>query len=206
MHDHPLTQRHRHGARGGGPGGARGRGRGPGRGGGWQQADLPPTDDVQAWFTGRLPEGWFTAAPAITVDREEILVVGELAPPEGDDETGSAAQGRIARFREDTREQRMRIADEAEARYGRKVAWGAAIGDTAALFTHVAVPVMTRLRQDERIVLDTLVDSGVARSRADALAWCVRLVGEHTDEWLAGLRSAMQQVDKLRQEGPNLGG
>src|SRR5437763_17016684 len=100
----------------------------------------------------------------------------------------------------------MQIADEAEARYGRKVAWGASIGDTRVLFTHLAVPVMTRLRQDERQVLDTLVDAGVARSRADALAWCVRLVGEHTDEWLSGLRAAMQNVDELRKQGPDLGG
>ena len=98
----------------------------------------------------------------------------------------------------------MKIADEAEARYGRKLAWGASIGDTTVLFTNLAVPAMTRLRHDERRVLDTLVDAGVARSRSDALAWCVRLVGEHTDEWLASLRDAMSSVDKLRAEGPDL--
>ena len=144
----------------------------------------------------------------MTVDREEIVVVGELPPPEGEtaDEKAAdaAAQGRIGRFREETRDARMHIADEAEARYGRKVAWGATIGDTRVLFTHLAVPAMTRLRHDERRVLDTLVDAGVARSRSDALAWCVRLVGEHTDEWLQGLRDAMTEVDKLRAEGPNL--
>ncbi|MGN6606261.1 MAG: hypothetical protein ACTHMS_04535 [Jatrophihabitans sp.] len=186
-----------------------GRGRrGFGRPGGWQQADLPPADDAAAWFAGRLPDGWFTGPATITVDREEIVVLGELAAPEGTAEATreAAALGRIGRFRDDTREQRMQIADEAEARYGRKVAWGASIGDTRVLFTHLAVPVMTRLRQDERRVLDTLVDAGVARSRADALAWCVRLVGEHTDEWLTGLRRAMQQVDELRREGPGLGG
>ena len=53
-------------------------------------------------------------------------------------------------------------------------------------------------------MLDTLVDAGVARSRSDALAWCVKLVGEHTDEWLEGLRSAMSEVDKLRATGPDL--
>jgi hypothetical protein len=190
-------------------GGPRGRGRGFGRPGGWQQADLPPADDAPAWFAGRLPEGWFAGTPSVTVDREEIIVIGELSAPEtpedADDETRrAAALGRIGRFREETREQRMQIADEAQARYGRKVAWGAAIGDTRQLFTHLAVPVMTRLRQPERRVLDTLVDAGVARSRSDALAWCVTLVGEHTDEWLSGLREAMSEVDKLRQEGPQL--
>jgi hypothetical protein len=174
--------------------------------GGWQQADLPPADDVAAWLAGRLPDDWFVGEPTVSVDRDEIVVVGELAAPEATDEaTGTAAaQGRIGRFREDTREARMQIADEAEARYRRKLAWGASIGDTRMLFTHLAVPAMTRLRHDERRVLDTLVDAGVARSRSDALAWCVRLVGEHTDEWLSGLREAMEEVGKLRAEGPNL--
>jgi hypothetical protein len=192
-----------HGQAHGSDGGRRS-GRGWRASGGWQQADLPATDDVEAWLTGRLPDDWFVGAPSVSVDREEIVVVGELAAPEGAGETPAAAEGRIGRFREETRDARMRIADEAEARYGRKVAWGARIGDTRVLFTHLAVPAMTRLRHDERRVLDTLVDAGVARSRSDALAWCVRLVGEHTDEWLAGLRDAMADVDKLRKEGPGL--
>jgi hypothetical protein len=98
----------------------------------------------------------------------------------------------------------MKIADEAQAKYGRSVAWGARIGETGQLFTHLAVPAMTRLRQSERQVLDTLVDSGVARSRSEALAWCVRLVGQHTDEWLGGLREALSEVERLRDEGPAL--
>jgi len=189
------------------------RGRGFGRPGGWQQADLPSADDAAAWFAGRLPEGWFTGAPTVTVDREEVIVIGTLSAPElavepdgADHEAAAnaAANGRISRFREETRAERIAIALEAEARYGRKVAWGAQIGGTRALFTHLAVPVMTRLRQPERRVLDTLVDAGVARSRSEALAWSVRLVGEHADTWLAGLREAMTAVDKLRTEGPQL--
>jgi hypothetical protein len=189
-----------------------GRGRGPGRGG-WQQADLPSADDAAAWLQGRLPDGWFTGAPDVTVDREEILVVGELPPVEGDfpdTEAGradraAAVAGRISRFRETTREERIEIARQAEHRYQRKVAWGARIGDTEELFTTASVPVMTRLRQPERIVLDTLVDSGVARSRSDALAWAVRLVGQHADEWLGELREAMARVDELRAKGPTSG-
>jgi hypothetical protein len=173
-----------------------------GRPGGWQQADLPDAGDATAWFTGRIPDDWFTGAPEVTVDREEITVVGELPPP--DSEEGAAAEGRISRWREETREQRMKIADQAQARYGRTVSWGARIGETGRLFTHLAVPAMTRLRQSERQVLDTLVDAGVARSRSDALAWCVRLVGQHTDEWLSGLREAMSEVERLRAAGPEL--
>jgi hypothetical protein len=191
------------------PGAGRGGGRGQGRGG-WQQSDLPSADDAAAWLQGRLPDGWFVGAPEVTVDREEILIVGELPPVEGEfedsdagrAERAAAAAGRISRYREQTREERMDIADQAEHRYRRKVAWGARIGDTEELFTTASVPVMTRLRQPERIVLDTLVDSGVARSRSDALAWAVRLVGEHADEWLADLREAMAKVDELRAKGP----
>ena len=186
---------------GGGPGG-RGRGRGFGRPGGWQQGDLPGAEDAAKWFAGRLPDGWFDDVE-VTVDREEITVVGTLAgiDPETD---ASEAEGRISRFRAETREQRMAVADEAQARYQRTVSWGARVGGTTAMFTHLAVPVMTRLRQPERTVLDTLVDAGVARSRSDALAWCVRLVGEHAESWLGDLREAMTEVDKLRAKGPEL--
>ncbi|MCA1655684.1 MAG: hypothetical protein LC635_04415 [Pseudonocardiaceae bacterium] len=186
----------------GGPGG-----RGHGRGG-WQQADLPSADDASAWFAGRLPDDWFTESPVVVVDREEITVVGTLPPLEGefaDDAARAAAEsGRISRFREDTRDERIEIARQAEHRYGRKVAWGAKLGGTEELFTTLSVPVMTRLRQEERLILDTLVDAGVARSRSEALAWAVRLVGEHADEWLGELRDAMSKVDDLRAKGPEL--
>jgi hypothetical protein len=70
------------------------------------------------------------------------------------------------------------------------------------MFTTYSVPVMTRLRQPERLVLDTLVEAGVARSRSDALAWCVRLVGEHEDAWLTELREALRKVEQVRSGGP----
>src|SRR5215211_725590 len=100
----------------------------------------------------------------------------------------------------------MAVAGATQERYGRSVAWGAACGDVRELFTTLSVPVMTRLRQPERQVLDTLVDAGVARSRSEALAWCVRLVGEHAEEWLGELREAMSAVDRLRAQGPDLPG
>lgn len=174
---------------------------------GWQQADQPDAADAPEWFAGRLPAEWFTGDPVVTVDREEITVIGRLAES-ADDESPARATGRVARFREDTRGERMRIADEAQARFGRAVSWGIDIGTEDAperiLFTHLAVPVMTRLKQPERRVLDTLVDAGVARSRSDALAWSVRLVGDHAEEWLGKLRAAMAEVDDLRAEGPGL--
>lgn len=185
-----------------GRGGRRRSPRGFGRPGGWQQSDLPPADDASEWFNGRLPADWFSDVD-VTVDREEIVVIGTLAGTE--DLTGAEAEGRISRFRSDSRETRMEIADEAQARYGRKVSWGAAAGDAEELFTHISVPVMTRLKQPERRVLDTLVDAGVARSRSEALSWAVKLVGEHTESWLNDLRSAMAEVDKLRSRGPNVG-
>jgi len=170
--------------------------------------EQPATDDAAAWFAGRLPDGWFIAAPEVNVDREEIVVTGEL-PPLPADSLGDAARaaaetGRISRFREETRQERMEIAQQAEHRYRRKVAWGARLGSTDELFTTLSVPVMTRLRQSERQVLDTLVDAGVARSRSEALAWAVHLVGEHADEWLGELREAMRAVEKLRGQGPDL--
>ena len=164
-------------------------------------------EEVQGWFAGRLPDGWFTGAPEVSVDREEILVVGTLPDPEtakdaGPEVVASAREARIDGFREDTREQRMRIADEAQHRFGRRVSWGASAGDMKKLFTTVSMPVMTRLRMPERAVLDTLVDAGVARSRSHALAWCVRLVGENQTEWIENLRNALVAVEKARSEGP----
>ncbi|WP_019970833.1 hypothetical protein [Mycobacterium sp. 141] len=175
--------------------------------GGWQQAQQPAAHDAAEWFAGRLPDSWFTGDPTVVVDREEITVIGRLPDP-ADGESEARASGRAARFREETRGERMRIADEAQDQFGRKVSWGVEIssgdGTERVLFTHIAVPVMTRLKQPERQVLDTLVDAGVARSRSDALAWSVKLVGQHTEEWLGKLRDAMKNVDDLRAEGPGL--
>jgi hypothetical protein len=174
---------------------------------------------IRAWCLGRLPDGWFTGEPEVTVDREEITVIGELPPVKADqeataeaaggegDEAGQSeadarAAGRSRRFREETRETRIGIAREAEMRFGRKVSWGVLSEGRKVMFTTLSVPVMTRLRQAERRVLDTLVEAGVARSRSDALAWCVRLVGEHEDSWLSSLRDALRHVEQVRAEGP----
>jgi hypothetical protein len=178
-----------------------------GRGGG--RPEPPSTDDAAAWITGALPDDWFAGAPEISIDRDEIIIVGRLGEPTladdaSDADRAAAEQGRIASWRESTRDRRIQIARQLEHRYRRKVGWGAVCGGTRDLFTTLSAPVMTRLRQAERQVLDTLVDAGVARSRSEALGWCVRLVGEHADAWLADLRGAMGAVDELRRRGPEL--
>jgi len=181
-----------------------------------------PAEQVRGWFLGRLPDGWFDGQPDIVLDREEITVIGNLPPVRAGEaeaeaaeaasegaEAGSAearadaiAAGRSRRFREETREARIGIAREAERLFGRKVSWGVVSEGRKVMFTTLSVPVMTRLRQAERRVLDTLVEAGVARSRSDALAWCVRLVGEHEDSWLTALRDALRHVEQVRAEGP----
>lgn len=168
---------------------------------------MTETGPLQGWFAGRIPEGWFTGPPEVRADRDEILVVGALAEPDAggdaDEDTRRAARkARIQGHREDTRQHRMRIADEAEARFARKVAWGARCGDDEVIFTSLGVPVMTRLRLGERRVLDTLVEAGVARSRSEALAWCVRLVHDHEGDWIDQLRAALVHVEQVRAEGP----
>src|SRR4030081_779129 len=163
--------------------------------------------DAVAGFAGKLPAGWFSGPPEVTSDGDEILVLGTL--PDVDLATGTSEEGRAAaraaridRFREETRDDRVRIAREAERQFRRKVAWGARCGDQTKIFTTLSVPVMTRLRMPERSILDTLVAGGVARSRSDALAWCVRLVGMHQADWIKGLRDAIVKVDEARNKGP----
>ena len=170
------------------------------------------TDELQervtGWFAGRLPAEWQTTPAEVTVDREEITVVLTTEDVAVDSPTDAALAearaGRASGFREDTREQRMEIAQEAQHRFERKVSWGLAVGERRELWTHVSAPVMTRLRQPQRLVLDTLVDAGVARSRSEALVWAVRLVGEHAEEWLTQLRNAMASVEEVRARGPQL--
>ena len=186
-------------------------GRGPQRGR-RRAASPPPSGPEQerligAWFAGRVPGTWFSDSPTIGIDSDEIQVVGKLAPPQlpdgaGEDEVRVAEQARISGFREETRGARIRIADEAQPAFRRAVSWGAECGSSRVLFTTAGVPVMTRLRMDDRETLDTLIDAGVARSRSEALAWCVRLVSQHEAEWISELRDAMSAVEEVRDKGP----
>ncbi|MEV6015460.1 hypothetical protein [Streptomyces sp. NPDC051997] len=167
-------------------------------------------EKLRGWFAGRLPDDLFESLTEVRADREEITVVGRIPEPKlaegaSDAEKEAALQARVQEFRERTREDRVEVAREAEHRFRKKVSWGVECGTERALFTHVAAPVMTRLRQPEREVLDTLVAAGVARSRSDALAWCVRLVQRHTDDWLGELRESLEHVQRVRSQGPDTG-
>jgi len=161
---------------------------------------VPSEQEIRDWFTAKIPTGWFTEDAEVVVAKDEVLVIGRLS----DDGTGDrvARATRIEEWRDETRGERMAIAHDAEVGFGRKVSWGARCGDEGRLFAHLNVPVMTRLRAQERAMLDTLVDAGVARSRADALAWCARLVASKQKEWLDDLRGAFAEVEKVRAGGP----
>src|SRR5260370_86416 len=144
--------------------------------------------DISLWFAGRLPAGWFSSPPEVTSDGEEILVVGtlpdvELARGTSEDARAAARAARIDRFREETRDERVRVAREAERQFKRKVAWGATCGDQTRIFTTLSVPVMTRLRMPERQILDTLVAGGGAPGPGGGPA-------------LGGGRGGQQQADR----------
>jgi hypothetical protein len=149
--------------------------------------------DIEEFFAVTVPKEWFSGAPSVESDEEEILCIGNLPAGRSVDD-----------FRESTRQERMAIAGEAESRFGRKVSWGVERDGMTTLFTTYASPVMTRLRLRERAVLETLIDGGIARSRSEALAWCVKLVAQHQADWLAELREALVGVDRVRVGGPTL--
>jgi hypothetical protein len=164
-------------------------------------------DELRGWFAGRIPDEWFTEPLEVTADREEILVVGtipdvKVAKGASTAEAAAAQESRVDAFRDETRSARMQIAEEAQRRFRRTVSWGVKIGGETQTFTTASVPVMTRLRMRERAILDTLVESGVARSRSEALAWCVRLVADNQGEWIEQLRGALGAVHEARRQGP----
>jgi len=160
----------------------------------------PVLDEALAdWFSDALPDDWYDGSIDIRHDNDEILLVGDLGEPVA----GLNDLEQIGAFRESTRDQRMAIADRAQAKFRRRVSWGARAGETEVRFTSVNVPAMTRLRIEERQILDTLVDGNVARSRSEALAWCVRLVSQHEADWIDELRKATEAMNKVRATGPD---
>ncbi len=156
------------------------------------------TDDIAAWMRAEAG-ALYVEPPEVTVDREEVVVVGRVSAD------GAAEARRMAEHREQTRSERIRIARLAEDRFARKVSWGVRCGDATQMFTHLATPVMTRLRQPERLLVDTLVEAGVARSRSEAVAWCLGVVAEREGDWLADLQEALVAVREARGRGPQAG-
>ena len=162
-------------------------------------------DEIKGWLAGRIPEAWGATVTDIQSDAQEILVTVRLADVTGvEGDADAARQGRIQQFRETTRDPRIQIAEEAQRKFGRVLSWAAECGEQKKAFTNLALPVMTRLRLPEREVLDALVDSGIARSRAHALAWCVALVRQHEGDWFKELQDAMEGVARVRSQGPRL--
>lgn len=91
---------------------------------------------IKGWFAGRLPDGWFTGVE-VTIEDDQIVVLGtlpELNVGSTPEEKEGAAAGRIARFREETRGDRIGIAQEAEERFKRYVTWGARLGGVTKRF------------------------------------------------------------------------
>jgi len=165
------------------------------------------TSEITGWVSGALPPDLYRGVPTIDVDRDEILVVGDVGAPEvpdGLDAEGTAAAelARIARFREDTRDRRIGVARQAEARYGRPISWGASAGATTERFTTVRAVVATRLGLDHRKVLDRLVTAGIAKHRGQALAWCIDLVQQNEEPWLTRLQEALDNVQQAASDAP----
>ena len=162
-------------------------------------------EELIAWFTGSLPDSWFTSPVDIAFDRDEIIVTGELPKPELDtpNQQTVAEDARIDTFRDETRPTRIPVAARAEEKFRRKVSWVATCGDSVSNFTQANVPAMTRLTFRQRATLDTLIEAGVARSRADALSWCVTLVGQNETAWLEELKEALEGVEAVRVTGPH---
>ena len=91
---------------------------------------------IKGWFAGRLPDGWFKGVE-VAVEDDQIVVIGSL--PEANlgstpEEKEGAAAGRIARFREETRGDRIGIAREAEERFKKYVTWGAKLDGVTKRF------------------------------------------------------------------------
>ena len=149
--------------------------------------------------------GWLSAGcrrtfrrrPEVTVDREKITVVGTLAVPDlaegaSDAERAAALRGRIEGVPRGHPRQAHRDTSSSTEHRTAKVAW-ASRSTGSVLFTTLSVPAMTRLRRPSA----PCSTPGRRRRRevADALAWCVKLVGKHSD---GGSRSCAPAMRRSR--------
>lgn len=151
-------------------------------------------EDIVALVARRLPPGLVTLPPIVRSYPDEVVVLLQVEPL-GDPEADRVL---IERRREETRPARIKAARELERELGVPVAWGMRAGAAEALFTTRTTPVMTRLGRAEREVLDTLVAAGVADTRSSALAYAVRAFAAEHAAWLAEVRGAIAEVERVR--------
>src|SRR5258708_35017285 len=93
--------------------------------------DEKELSSIKGWFGGRLADGWFTGVE-IAVEDDQIVVLGtlpELNIGSTPEEKEGAAAGRLARVREETRGERIRIAPGTEERFHKYVTLGAQLND-----------------------------------------------------------------------------
>lgn len=147
--------------------------------------------DLRTWFEHRIPEGWTQQPPEITVDGDQATVNVLLEPvdvPEG--MPGKARKKtftrQISSWRKKTRKKREEIAAEARNEHGLDVVWAATIEDHSRSFTGKRSSIKAKLGKAELSTLDAMVAAGAAGSQQEALGVCVRLAGQHQDEWQPG--------------------
>jgi hypothetical protein len=146
---------------------------------------------LETWFESRVPSEWRSGPVELEVDQEEAFVI----LPRG-------VAGDPSSFRNETRESRIRLAQQAEEAFGVKVSWGVSRNGRRQMFTTARATVTVPLAMSERQVLEALVAAGVAQDRADAVAWCIRLVGQHEADWLQDLREALAAAPGAGRERP----
>ncbi|MDQ6772979.1 MAG: hypothetical protein M3024_08325 [Candidatus Dormibacteraeota bacterium] len=96
-------------------------------------------DEISGWFAARVPGDWFTGAPTVALDGEQVVVTGALAAPSLPDGASAGFRAgyeaaQIHSFREHTRRHRIGLAREVEHRYEVPVTWAATCGATTTTF------------------------------------------------------------------------
>lgn len=161
-------------------------------------------DELQSWLQSRFPAQLLSAPPEITLYDDEAVVILPIDAPLdaalAGEERRRAEQQLIFRQREETRPLRMQLARDVQEVVGRPVSWGMRAGESEVLFTTRSAPVMTRLDRFEREVLDTLIAAGIAETRSSALAYLVRAFAMEHGQWLAEVREAIAQVERIRSK------
>ncbi len=153
--------------------------------------------EVRQWLNEHLKELYPEPVEASIVDGE-LLIMGRL-PVEGE-VAEEDARNRINQHREESRPQRVDLAQELQRLTGLPVAWGVRYGQVTAYFSSLRVPVMTRLGRAERDVLDTLIRGGIARNRSQAVNWAIQAFARGQRDWLRQMREAVNSLSNIREQ------